>query len=310
MLRLNYFDDVVGQVEGFQIFADLMQHDDLRDKVINRYRIAEVLYTNLGSGEPRNIRTSLVCLRIFRSHNPDDPWTCKLVDESLKHLLNPAWEVQKAAVTVLAALAGTKHGVKVIVARIHKIVEMLLPKGYLLIPPSPLRATPASPASPSEGHMQPVLATTSQITVAPSPTSPDAPPMPPSWMLGPACALRILAQDKKLRDHMRDTIQYESLKHLYLSGTLLDETDTPPWQVKTPNRADVTNMLDKIIKVVDEELSEEGRVSTGDMLPHIEHWDRLVMLLPDQAITILPAQMSRFFKWLRPHDQDSILDGL
>ena len=26
MLRLDYFDDAVGQVEGFQIFADFMQH--------------------------------------------------------------------------------------------------------------------------------------------------------------------------------------------------------------------------------------------------------------------------------------------
>ena len=26
MLRLDYFDDAVGQVEGFQIFGDLMQH--------------------------------------------------------------------------------------------------------------------------------------------------------------------------------------------------------------------------------------------------------------------------------------------
>lgn len=26
MLRLDYFDDAVGHVEGFQIFGDLMQH--------------------------------------------------------------------------------------------------------------------------------------------------------------------------------------------------------------------------------------------------------------------------------------------
>ena len=26
MLRLDYFDDAVGQVEGFQIFGDFMQH--------------------------------------------------------------------------------------------------------------------------------------------------------------------------------------------------------------------------------------------------------------------------------------------
>lgn len=26
MLRLDYFDDAVGQIEGFQIFGDIMQH--------------------------------------------------------------------------------------------------------------------------------------------------------------------------------------------------------------------------------------------------------------------------------------------
>lgn len=26
MLRLDYFDDTVGQVEGFQIFGDIIQH--------------------------------------------------------------------------------------------------------------------------------------------------------------------------------------------------------------------------------------------------------------------------------------------
>lgn len=52
-------------------------------------------------------------------------------------------------------------------------------------------------------------------------------------------------------------------------------------------------MLDKMIKSVDEELSEEGLMSVGDaVLPHIEHWNRLVTLLSNQAvgaITILPA---------------------
>jgi hypothetical protein len=57
--------------------------------------------------------------------------------------------------------------------------------------------------------------------------------------------------------------------------------------------ADVINMLDKMIKVVDEELSDEGLMSIGDaVLPHIEHWDRLVTVLSNRAvgvITILPA---------------------
>lgn len=52
-------------------------------------------------------------------------------------------------------------------------------------------------------------------------------------------------------------------------------------------------MLDKMIKAVDEELSEEGLMSVGDaVLPHIRHWNRLVTLLRDRAVavvTILPA---------------------
>jgi hypothetical protein len=35
---------------------------------------------------------------------------------------------------------------------------------------------------------------------------------------------------------VRETTQYDSLKHLYLSGTLDNETDTQPRRVKTPNR--------------------------------------------------------------------------
>ena len=29
MLRLGHFDDAVGQVEGFQIFGDIMQHGNV-----------------------------------------------------------------------------------------------------------------------------------------------------------------------------------------------------------------------------------------------------------------------------------------
>lgn len=29
MLRLDYFDDALGQVEGFQIFGDIMQHGNV-----------------------------------------------------------------------------------------------------------------------------------------------------------------------------------------------------------------------------------------------------------------------------------------
>ncbi|KAF8545640.1 hypothetical protein OG21DRAFT_172175 [Imleria badia] len=56
--------------------------------------------------------------------------------------------------------------------------------------------------------------------------------------------------------------------------------------------ADVIDMLDKMIKAVDEELLEDGLMSIGDsVLPHIQHWDRLAALLRDKAtaaVTILP----------------------
>ncbi|KAF9227006.1 hypothetical protein BS17DRAFT_440162 [Gyrodon lividus] len=71
MLRLDYFDDAVGQVEGFQVFGDLMKHDDLRKKItecnIAEYSITEVLKQKLRTGQPNEIRTSLICLDIFRS---------------------------------------------------------------------------------------------------------------------------------------------------------------------------------------------------------------------------------------------------
>ena len=114
-----------------------------------------------------------------------------------------------------------------------------------------------------------------------------------------------------LRERTRDTLQYGNLKHLHLSGNLVDETETLAWRVKTPIRgescytsrararnaelgflADVIDMIDKMIKAVDEELSEEGLVSIGDtVLPHIQHWDRLAILVRDRSIatvTILP----------------------
>ncbi|KAG8214234.1 hypothetical protein J3R82DRAFT_11042 [Butyriboletus roseoflavus] len=195
MLRLDYFDDAVGQVEGFQIFGDFMQHDDLREK-IKKYNITEVLNTKLGKGKAKEIRTSLICLDIFRSFEQDGPWTRELVAKSLEHLQNSAWKAQKAGVTILSALAQTEHGVAAIVSQIEKIIEMLLPDGYLPIQPPVPGATPANPTSPSEGQTQSAAMTTESADPR-SPTSPDAPSRPPSWMLGPACALRILAQNSK-----------------------------------------------------------------------------------------------------------------
>ncbi|KAG8214236.1 hypothetical protein J3R82DRAFT_11044 [Butyriboletus roseoflavus] len=293
MLRLDYFDDAVGQVEGFQIFGDFMQHDDLREK-IKKYNITEVLNTKLGKGKAKEIRTSLICLDIFRSfeQDSDGPWTRELVAKSLEHLQNSAWKTQKVGVTILSALAQTEHGVETIVPHIERIVKMLLPGSDLPIQPTAPGATSASPTFPSEGQTQSTAMTTESADPR-SPTSPDAPSRPPSWMLGPACALRVLAQKKVLQEHIRETIQYGTLKRLYLSGTLVEGADTSPLCVRTPNRTDVMVMLNKMIKAVDEELSEEGLMSIGDaVLPHIQHWDRLVTLLCDRAVavvTILPA---------------------
>jgi hypothetical protein len=56
--------------------------------------------------------------------------------------------------------------------------------------------------------------------------------------------------------------------------------------------ADAIGMLDKVIRAVDGELSEEHLMSIGDtVLPHIQHWDWFATLLHDKAVaavTILP----------------------
>ncbi|KAG9309246.1 hypothetical protein JVU11DRAFT_10727 [Chiua virens] len=136
MLRLGYFDDAVGSMEGFEIFHALMQHEALNKK--------------LGKKE---IRTSLICLDVFQSLDKDGPWTRELVERSVQNLKDPVWKVQKAGVTVLSALAQTEHGEAVISPQIVEIVEMLL----------------------SQDHLS----------------------KSPSWMMGPACALCILAQNGK-----------------------------------------------------------------------------------------------------------------
>ena len=47
-------------------FTDLFVLADLREK-IKDYDITEVLKMKLGNGKPKEIRTSLICLDIFRS---------------------------------------------------------------------------------------------------------------------------------------------------------------------------------------------------------------------------------------------------
>ena len=79
-----------------------------------------------------------------------------------------------------------EHGVEAIKKHVHEIVRMLLPKGYLPILPTAQLATSADPSSPNEGQAQPVVITAESTDTQPS-----------SWMMGPASALRILAQNGK-----------------------------------------------------------------------------------------------------------------
>lgn len=80
-------------------------------------------------------------------------------------------------------------------------------------------------------------------------------PVPPAQMLGPSYALYALSRNGKsswvyyihviptipclesLRDEIRTSKRYVTLKGRYLSGSLVSGPDPPPWRVKTPNRS-------------------------------------------------------------------------
>lgn len=146
---------------------------------------------------------------LSRSVDADGPWTRELVAKSLERLRDPIWKVQKAGVAILSALAQTgthkngspksfisrfaalAHGVATIDPHIPEIVGMLLPESYRPISTSASGPTFTSSDS-SEGQTPPA-----DLAVAQSPTLLNAPSRPPSWMMGPACALRILAQSGK-----------------------------------------------------------------------------------------------------------------
>jgi len=66
---------------------------------------------------------------------------------------------------------------------------------------------------------------------------------------------------------------------MHLSKTLIAEKETAPWRVYTPTKSDVVIMLEKMIKVVDGELSEEGINDTVTLPPGVQHWDRVFMFL-------------------------------
>lgn len=82
MIRLDYFDEAVGVTEGFTILEDLLgcgkttdflpcffysrtPIDALRLQIMG-YDIAALLECKLGTGNPGEMRTSLIYLNIFR----------------------------------------------------------------------------------------------------------------------------------------------------------------------------------------------------------------------------------------------------
>lgn len=82
MIRLDYFDEAIGITEGFTIFEELLRCgkinllsrmveylcisiDELKRQILG-YDITTLLEHKLGAGRPREMRTSLVYLNIFR----------------------------------------------------------------------------------------------------------------------------------------------------------------------------------------------------------------------------------------------------
>ncbi|KIJ11753.1 hypothetical protein PAXINDRAFT_15336, partial [Paxillus involutus ATCC 200175] len=269
MLRLDSFDDAVGQIEGWRIFAnlmrELMQDDDLKRKMEGEdSEITKVLEEKLIRGKPKDIRTSLLCLEILRSlgehPHEGDFWTKSLVGKSLAHLESGKWKTQKAGITILSTLAQTKYGVDAIMPHIESIINMLLPD-----------------------------------SLEPQEKTAGGSPLEPSHMLGPACALHVLSEDETLRKTTRDTEQLESLKDLWLDGNLI-EGDTPQWRVKTPTKDDVLKMIDKMIKSVSGDFSEDlGTTSVGrSTLPEIQHWGRLADLVRASVVKVVapPAKVT------------------
>lgn len=84
---------------------------------------------------------------------------------------------------------------KAIKPDIPVIVGMLLPEGYLPILRGSAFVEPTSP-----GVRQATHATTESNDSDPA-LPPDSLNKPPSWMMGPACALRILAQNSEFFSH-------------------------------------------------------------------------------------------------------------
>jgi hypothetical protein len=139
-----------------------------------------------------------------------------LSTRSLEHLRDPAWEVQKAAVTSPccvspAQVCSNRHSERFHLTFCDFRTRRGGHRGSAFTgdlrdaSSGRLSADPAESATcPPQRAQLPrtkvkcnLAATTSQVTVAWSLILPDAPAKPPASMLGPTCALRILAQNSK-----------------------------------------------------------------------------------------------------------------
>ncbi|KAN0092582.1 hypothetical protein V8E55_003366 [Tylopilus felleus] len=162
----------------------------------------------------------------------------------MSHLRTDQWQSQKAGVAILCSLAQTWFGVEALKQVIPEVVNMILPTND---------------------------STSQQVVHVPHTRQSK----PPSSLLGPAFVMRVLANND-----IRQTAEYRRLKHLFLFGDLLGSKETPMWQIWTPTRNDISNVINQMIKSAD---SIEGSTK-GFILPDVHHWDRIIRLLRDGVL--------------------------
>ncbi|KIJ59906.1 hypothetical protein HYDPIDRAFT_118022 [Hydnomerulius pinastri MD-312] len=266
MLKLNYFDDSIGQNEGFRIFSDLMKYEDLRRAVLE-HDLTQILAQKLETDKPREIRTSLICLDIFHSFDSDGPWAEDLVKKGLEHLRSRHWKAQKAGVVILSTLVQERRVVGIIKAHICEIIRLLLPSAS---EEQEISLSAVTLLSQVMFWLTPSRVLSQLDIILPEPR--------PSSMLGPACVLYTLSAHQTLRDEIFNSAEFGRLRQLWQSGALLKGLETPPWQVYTPNKEDIRHVLDKLMFSAEskEGVLPDGSMSGGDsVLPHIQHWSRI-----------------------------------
>ncbi|KAH0833400.1 hypothetical protein J3R83DRAFT_12506 [Lanmaoa asiatica] len=291
MLRLDYFNDWLGQVEGFQILGEFMKDDELRGK-LKEYDVLEVLASKLYAFRRKDAWRKLGYpqsnpLRIFEKNAN---WIDELVSRALEKLELKQWSTQKVGVAVLAALAQTEYGVDTIKGRIHDIVKILLD------------------ASNENLKLRAILGPACALRI-----------------LSENSNLIKAITSETLREHIRDITQYIAWKETYLPhkdiykgwvsnifgwapcGRPKEHRNKAPWHVKTPtlgmiyslhslhipgpgglqlndSQGDVQTMLNEAIKAIDEEFSDGELPPIEEILPpHIEHWSPLLI---DASIVI------------------------